>query len=293
MIRRSSFRKLFAIAATGALAFSLAPAAAQASSPEFEEVKKIIKASEEKYGNVQFARFALAYSEDFKKKHPKYHAQAWDECQKNHHCKNAHQFRLVPPNEKIAIDRMHTTITEMCAKMTRDPKSGVGFKKYKFEPISSKFILEKKGVIQTNNTQKELTLTLRNAETYTKTNTIGWNVEASASIKGIVNVKAAFQNTWAFAYGSTTESWRAITAKPGESFRLDKGHQEVTGKVTGVFETDTHNPGDQWLCNRLPAKETQITIGQNASEVVNQVNTGGMIIREAPKVEAQRAPKQA
>ncbi|WP_116115843.1 hypothetical protein [Austwickia chelonae] len=303
---KSHFKKLFVVAATGALAFSFAPVSAQAFTPgeiydgafaghgkyTKELVRKHIAENQKKYGSPMFARLALAFDNEFlNKAGASGQAIVTRRCLDNAACASVRGLPM-DPIKPHSVEKFHAALTEQCAKLTTKPGSGVTFKKYNFtQEGPSKFVIAKAGTIQTNATQQSVALTLKNAESYTKTNTIGWNVEASLAIKGIVTLKSGFQSSWANAVSSTAETWRTVQAKPGESYRLDKGHQETTGKVTALFDTtkQARNTG----CRRLIAKDTKVTVGHSASEVVHQVNTSGMIIRDAPRVEAQRGPKPA
>ncbi|MBW3086708.1 hypothetical protein KEM60_02937 [Austwickia sp. TVS 96-490-7B] len=280
------FKRVAAVAAVGVVGMTLTPMQANAHNLTQLEQKHIRRLIDQ-YGSKHYAGLALAfdreYIEEAKKTQPSSLFRTNSRCDLDYLC--SHTRNRMNGFVVDAHKKFHQAATQFCAdRIKTKHKNKVTFKEYSLSNKKNSIFIEKKGVTQTNNTQKEMQLMLKNADTFTKTNTIGWGVEASATIDA-ATVKAAFNHSFSNSVSSTVENWRTVKAAPGESFRLDKGYHELTADVTALF-----NAEKEPMCNGLKAHGTSVKMAYNVADIVNQVDSAGNVIRQAKPIDGGENP---
>ncbi|GAB79203.1 hypothetical protein SAMN05421595_2511 [Austwickia chelonae] len=283
---RTACKRVLTLAAVGALAVSLTPAAHATSGSGFEghftgngsmsrgEIRKHVQVNAKKYGSREFGVLALAFDKEFLAKAGAAQQEVFTrKCLDNEACASVLGHPSLPIKDD-AVKKFHTAATNFCAKKVNSPTPEVTFKKYAFKETGTGFVSEKTGPTQSNTTGQDRSLELKNPETYTKNNTVGWGIEAKDVDKND-KVKKALPKTFTQSIGSNVEVTRTITAKPGENYRLDKGHQEVKGIASATFQSGTHR-----LCNNLKAEDNEFSYGHSTTEKVHQVDASGKILRE-------------
>ncbi|MBW3086707.1 hypothetical protein KEM60_02936 [Austwickia sp. TVS 96-490-7B] len=280
------FKKIALVAVAGFVATALAPVQAHAALPGKLEEKHIARLIEQKGVSRHFAELALEFDSQFQEEAKNERGASFNarlRCKGNHLCNKVRN--ATKPKWDQRLNLFHQLSTEHCAdRIQSGHKFKVSFKEFAVKDKKTSFVVDKVGPAQTNNSQQEIMLTIKNDAKFAKASVVGWKVDAKA-VENNDKVKAAFGDAWALAVLSDKEATRSVKAQPGESYRLDKGYQQLTATVTAVFESKREP-----MCDNHRATESKSSMLFNPGEIINQVDSQGKVVREVKPEENVAKP---